>query len=253
MARSKSPKEGAPHVEADPQMKERARQAQANRSKKKEGFLDKYSYHLVFAVFGIIMAVSLLSSFWKSGPNVSTTLVNDLSYVQERNGAGLSFTVGESKMFENYTLADAKFLINNQASNKKQLYRCNTGNKETIVPDSYNFRTEHPECARPIYTQGNCSSSYTIAAVSSINDRWCRLNKNDHPVLSPQGPLSCDKVINKQCKEGFVSRTLDYAKIYGLVEESCYPYNETPESPEQCQNSTSECPRHKVADYCVSS
>ena len=35
MARSKSPKEGAPHTEPDPEMRERARQAQVNRSKKK--------------------------------------------------------------------------------------------------------------------------------------------------------------------------------------------------------------------------
>merc|ERR1739838_522741 len=97
-----------------------------------------------------------------------------------------------------------------------------------IVPDSYNFRVDYEECATPIITQGNCSSSYTIAVVGVINDRWCRLNKNDHPVLSPQGPLACDKVINKNCKEGYVSRTLDYAKIYGLVEQSCYDYNASP-------------------------
>ena len=131
-------------------------------------------------------------------------------------------------MFDGYKLVDAKFLINNQASNKKQLYRCSTGNKETIVPETYNFRLDNEECARPIVSQGNCSSSYSIAAVSAINDRWCKLNKNDHPFLSPQGPLACDKVINKNCKEGFVSRTLDYAKIYGLVEDSCYGYNPTP-------------------------
>ncbi len=35
MARSKSPKEKLPDVPADPEMRERARTAQANRSKKK--------------------------------------------------------------------------------------------------------------------------------------------------------------------------------------------------------------------------
>ena len=146
------------------------------------------------------MVISLMNSFWKSGPNVNTTLVNDPDFIQERNSAGLTFSVGEVKMFDNYKLVDAKFLINNQASNKKQLYRCSTGNKETIVPESYNFRKEHEKCARPIMTQGNCSSSYSIAAVGVINDRWCRLNENEHPILSPQGPLACDKVINKNCK-----------------------------------------------------
>lgn len=35
MARSKSPKDKAPEVQTDPEMRERARAAQANRSKKK--------------------------------------------------------------------------------------------------------------------------------------------------------------------------------------------------------------------------
>lgn len=103
-------------------------------------------------------------------------------------------------MFADYKLVDAKALVNNQASNKKQLYKCNTGNKENVIPETYNFKTEYPECDRPVLTQGNCSSSYSLAAVSSINDRWCRLNKLDHPILSAQGSLACDKVINKQCK-----------------------------------------------------
>lgn len=142
----------------------------------------------------------LVSTFWKSGPNVNTTLVNDLSYIEERNAMQGTFAVGEVKMFDGYKLVDAKQLINNQASNKKQLYRCNTGNKETAIPETYNFRTEYEECKRPVVAQGNCSSSYALAAVSAINDRWCRTNKIEHPVLSAQGPLACDKVINKNCK-----------------------------------------------------
>lgn len=181
-------------------MRERARLAQASKSKKKQDFLDKYSYHLVFGVFGVLMLVFLINTFWKSGPNVNTTLVNDADYISERNNMKSTFTVGPVKMFQDYKLVDAKNLINNQASNKKQLYRCNTGNKETAIPETYNFKVEYPDCAREVIAQGNCSSSYSLAAVSSINDRWCRLNPTDHPVLSPQVSLACDKVINKQCK-----------------------------------------------------
>lgn len=79
-------------------------------------------------------------------------------------------------MFEGYKLVDAKRTINVQSSNKQQLYKCNTGNKDTIVPESYNFREAYPDCARPIVTQGNCSSSYSIASISAITDRWCRSN-----------------------------------------------------------------------------
>ena len=63
-------------------MRERARLAQSNRSKKKEDFLEKYSYHLVFGVFGGLMVLFLVSTFWKTGPNVNTTLVNDPDFIQ---------------------------------------------------------------------------------------------------------------------------------------------------------------------------
>lgn len=43
--------------------------------------LEKYSYHLVFGIFGGLMLLFLISTFWKSGPNVNTTLVNDQDYI----------------------------------------------------------------------------------------------------------------------------------------------------------------------------
>lgn len=171
------------------------------------------------------MLGALIHSFWKSGPNVQTTDVNDDSYIAERNAMGASFEVGSVSLFEGYKLIDVKNVLNAQASNKQQLFLCNTGNKDTIVPDSYNFREEYPNCARSIVNQGNCSSSYTIATVSAITDRWCRSSELSYPVLSPQGPLACDKAINHQCRGGYVSRTLDYAKIYGLVDEKCLAYS----------------------------
>lgn len=144
-----------------------------------------------------------------------------------------------ASIFEGYKLVDAKKILGAQASNKQQLYKCNTGNKDTIVPESYNFREVYPNCARPIITQGNCSSSYSIAAISAINDRWCRSNELEYPILSPHTPVFCDKFINSQCKGGYVSRTLDYAKIYGLVDTKCVDYDsESNDTSETCVQKT---------------
>ena len=74
-------KDGAPAYEADPEMKERAKQALANRSKKQQSFLDQYAYHIVFGILAVVMFGALIHSFWKSGPNVQTTDVNDDSYI----------------------------------------------------------------------------------------------------------------------------------------------------------------------------
>ena len=222
MPKSKSPKkEGPESVETDPEAKDRARKGQQQRSKKKEDLLDKYAYHIVFGVLILVFGLVLINNFWRGGPDVYTTDVNDTDYISQLNAAGLSFTAAPNPMYDGYKLADAKKTINVQSSNKQQLYKCNTGNTAPILPDSYNFREEYPMCARPIQTQGNCSSSYAIASVSAITDRWCRSNQVDYPDLSAHTPVFCDKVINSNCKAGFVSRTLDYAKMYGLVNTQC--------------------------------
>jgi hypothetical protein len=122
-------------------MKERARKAQAQHSKKKEDLLDKYSYHIVFGILILLLLIALVNSLWKSGPDVYTTLVNDADYIGKINSQDLSFKVGATNMFEGYTLVDAKKTINAQSSNKQQLYKCNPAAKDTIIPDTYNFRT----------------------------------------------------------------------------------------------------------------
>lgn len=141
----------------------------------------------------------------------------------------MSFKVGPTNMFQGYKLVDAKKTINVQSSNKQQLYKCNTQGKDTIIPENYNFRTAYPQCKRDVYTQGNCSSSYAIAAATAITDRHCQQNsdKDDYSPFdaSPHTPVFCDKFINQQCKGGYISRTLDYAKLYGLVNIECAPYN----------------------------
>jgi len=256
MSKSKSPKkDGAPPADYDPEMKERARKAMAQHSRKKEDILDKYSYHIVFGILGLLAIMAVVNSLWKSGPDVYTTDVNDKAFIEKINSQELSFKVGPTSMFDGYKLVDAKKTINVQASNKQQLYRCNVQSKDTIIPDSYNFRTEYPTCAKPIYTQGNCSSSYSIASAGAISDRLCKQSEGENTFdVSPQTPVFCDKFINSQCKGGFISRTLDYAKLYGLVDTTCLPYNpESEDTPETCTEKLRDCKRINIGDYCVAS
>ena len=80
------------------------------------------------------MLGALVHSFWKGGPNVKTTDVNDETYITETNNLGSTFEVGSVSFFDGYKLIDVKNILNSQASNKQQLYLCNNGNKDTIVP-----------------------------------------------------------------------------------------------------------------------
>lgn len=80
------------------------------------------------------MVFGLLTTFWKSGPNIKTTDVNDSEFIASINSENLGFTVGPVSIFNNYKLIDAKYLINSLATNKQQLNRCNSGKEATIVP-----------------------------------------------------------------------------------------------------------------------
>jgi hypothetical protein len=64
------------------------------------------------------MLSAIVHSFWKSGPNVKTTDVNDESYIYERNNMGSTFEVGNVSLFDGLKLFDIKDFLNTQASNK---------------------------------------------------------------------------------------------------------------------------------------
>ncbi len=85
-------------------------------------------------------------------------------------------------------LEDYKFTMHNafyKESQSNSLKLCSSDDDDgKIIEDSYNFRTENPDCAAPIYNQGNCSSNYAVIAASTIADRLC-LNsaENERPKL----------------------------------------------------------------------
>lgn len=149
-SKSKSP-ERNPESE---EMREKAREAIRRNTRKPKPFYEKYAYHIVIGIFLLIVAYGLINSLWKSGPNITTTLVNDEALITLRNSGDSTFKVAAQSVFQDYKLADAKLLFNNQATNKQQLYRCQSSDKASIITESYNFRTAHPECAQEIYNQG---------------------------------------------------------------------------------------------------
>ncbi|CAK9040024.1 unnamed protein product [Durusdinium trenchii] len=73
---------------------------------------------------------------------------------------------------------------------------------------------------------GNCSSSWAIAAVSSMTDRLC-IAQNERLELSVQQLLSCDQKFGKGCNGGALDMVWNYMKEEGLVSSTCFPYKES--------------------------
>lgn len=193
-----------------------AAQGLRKRNTKQSDFFDKYAYHLVIGGFVLLCVVAFGSTLFKSSKKLSTIPVIDEDEIQSHNAQGYSYSLGANEFFANWMLSDAKHILNNHLTFRSSLPLCSTKEDQQIIPTSFNFREEYPQCAHPVYNQQNCSSSYAIAAVSAVSDRLCKQQGGVFlDQLSPQAPLSCDKSKNFGCQGGSVSRVFDYAKKNG--------------------------------------
>lgn len=123
------------------------------------------------------------------------------------------------------TLDGAKYLLQNYLSDDyKEIYFCpSKEDKTALIPETYDFRQIHKECAGPVVSQGNCSSSYVLALASMLSDRICMTTGTRVPI-SAQHVISCDQDINEGCKKGYVQRAYDFYVKNKLYDESCLRY-----------------------------
>ena len=122
-------------------------------------------------------------------------------------------------------LDDAKHLFQSYISDDfKEIYYCpSREEKNMLVSDTYDFRTEHKECVGPVMSQGNCSSAYALAMASMISDRLCLIN-GFRTQVSAQHVISCDVDINEGCKRGYAQRVFDFFAKNKMHNETCMPY-----------------------------
>jgi hypothetical protein len=185
--------------------KDLAKQAYLSHGKK-PGFTTQYGYHIVMGVFVFTCLAAVVFVFSQKKIDTKTTPVIDAKTIERWNADAqrysYTFRQGENDFFDGWTLEEAKatmqniFYRDNIQSNRLRLCK-NDAEDGTIIPRSYNFRTEHAACAAPIQDQGNCSSNYALTAASTISDRFCMkahaVKKNyKRLALNPQTYTSCD-------------------------------------------------------------
>lgn len=63
---------------------------------------------------------------------------------------------------QDWTIADSKVLFETGLSDNPNIEPCKSAaNPELIVPESYDWREEHPECVQtPLSVTRNCTASY---------------------------------------------------------------------------------------------
>ncbi|KAL4448721.1 hypothetical protein ABPG74_012810 [Tetrahymena malaccensis] len=236
------------------QQSEAAKQAQLNRQKKKGsslGFFSKYSTQISVALFGSLLVGAIISVMIPSGKKLTENVIIE-EEIAQHNAQNYSFKIGPNTIFKDTTLASTQKLFLNQISHKQSLIRCPSEQDQNIIDLSYNFHTKYPQCVRPIANQGkDCSSAYSIAAVSSVADRLCMASEGDFNYgLSAQPTISCYENQSYKCEGGYVSKTFQKGKTTGFVKEECLPYHGT-DSNEGC-SLIDKCEHFKIYDYCVS-
>ncbi|KAH7831889.1 putative cathepsin B11 cysteine protease [Monocercomonoides exilis] len=108
-------------------------------------------------------------------------------------------------------------------------------NKEYFaVPETFDLlkNFDHCKTLHAIQVQGNCASSWAIAACQCYADSLCiHLNQSITP--SAQYQLNCDKtcieepkklLCNSGCNGGTILAAAQWISEYGITEDSCVPY-----------------------------
>src|SRR4051812_13932783 len=103
--RSSSTRKRGPREESEENRKandalERARLALKN--KKKVTFWDKYSYHIIFGGFGLIIVISLLSTVFGKTKKLHLTPVVEEDEITTHNAENYGYKLGPNPFFEVY-------------------------------------------------------------------------------------------------------------------------------------------------------
>ena len=109
------------------------------------------------------------------------------------------------------------------------------------LPESFDSRTQWPDCIHPIRNQGHCGSCWAHAASEVLSDRFCiASNGAVNVVLSPEDMVSCD-YFDLGCNGGRLTMSWVYLRLFGIVSDSCKPYTSGDGKVEKCPFFTKKC------------
>ncbi|CAE7203510.1 CP3 [Symbiodinium sp. CCMP2592] len=248
-----------------------AAEAASKRSKGKKPLKDMKKY-VVIGVSALVMlgAIYLAATDNAGGKKKSrdtyrsraSAQVNDRYFVGDVTSyAAGNFTAAASPFFNGWSYADVSYGLDGVGIRAEgmigfsgALQRCSDegeGLEGGAVPPSYDLREQKPGCeAGPIYDQGNCSSSYAIAAATALASRFCFSDPDTYAKtqLSPQQIVSCDKK-SQGCNGGGLDAVWSYIERRGLFPETCVPFAGAKTA--ACKSDCNPEQKLKALDHCL--
>jgi len=170
--------------------------------------LDQDKQEVACLTFNIKVAVSL------GDPILNDELINHI------NSQGLWIAKRHSK-FEGMTIADAQSLL---GTIRRSQHYPKVALHAQDIPDTFDARTQWPNCIHPILDQGDCGSCWAFGATEAVSDRFCIASSGSfNKVLSPQYLVSCDKT-DYGCNGGYLDNAWEFMESNGVCTEDCWPY-----------------------------
>jgi len=159
-------------------------------------------------------------------------------------------------MKQEWTISDTKKLFETGLSDNPNIEACKSSQNELMVPESFDWREENPECVQePLKQSRECTAGYVLSTISAAEDRICKFGKKEPVRLSSQELIDCDK--NIECSRGTINKLLQWGKRRGFILDSCYPWagkaGECPDehlAENECRQSNN---LYKIVDFCIAS
>lgn len=229
----------------------KAQAAAAARNKKSgKNWKMQYGIWVGGSVGSIVIAMVMLLVNPDRGP--FGTPVNDASLITHINRNSRGWLAAASPFFEGWSLGDVKLMQGVGISQMGgAVPPCQV--PDVAVPDNFDAREKWPTCFQaPIYSTGNCTSSWAIATASSLSNRFCISDPDEYRdlMLSPQQMLSCDQS-GQGCNGGDIDSAWNFVERTGLVSEVCFPYQA--DSTVSCQSACDKETPLKASGHCMMS
>jgi hypothetical protein len=153
----------------------KARQAMLKRSRKPDSTMSQY--YIVIGAFVGICVISVFYVLLNPKKSFAQMPVIDESAILVHNGQqSNAFQRGENQFFQNWTISNVKSLFGNSLADSSNVAPCKSKeltSEDMIIPQSFDWRQQFPQCVQEAKSQGNCSASYAVATLSMVQDRIC--------------------------------------------------------------------------------
>jgi cathepsin B len=189
----------------------------------------------------ILIAILAISHCHIQQPYITKELVSEVS-----ESASFETYDFEEHPFKNYSEADIKSLLGTIVPSSTPT-TVDLGAQDCDVPESFDGRVQWPGYVHKIRNQASCGSCWAFAASEVLSDRFSIATKGEvNVVLSPQDLVSCDRT-DMGCNGGYLDKSWDYIKTYGIVSDDCLPYTSGNGSSGTCPNdiTNNKCPNGK--------